>query len=97
MMSKLKSIAKKVQSLSKSGLEPYEIGKHNFENPSEEIEELAKERLEYCNCLINEPIDFLRVEDKRIPELSNKVCKECFCTAAYKFRQSKSPCPKWKQ
>lgn len=91
----MQSFKKKIVSLVSSGLDPYIEGKRNFENPIQEMEDLAKERLKDCNCLVTEPIDFLRVSEERIPELSNMMCDECGCTASYKFRQSIKKCEKW--
>ena len=91
----MQSFKKKIVSLVSHGIDPYIEGKHNFENPTDEVEALAKERLSACDCLVDEPIDFLRVADDRIPELSNKMCQECGCTGAYKFRQSIEKCNKW--
>ena len=96
-MNRLQSINKKAKALIKSGIEPYDIGKYYFENPDPEVEALAKERLKDCSeCLEIEPIDAWKVEDTRIPELSNKSCSKCGCIAPYKFRQSLEPCKKWK-
>ena len=92
-MGKLKTIIKEGV---KDVADAYIEGKYNFDNPTPEIEQLAKERLKTCNgCLVREPIKFLRVEDERIPELSNKMCDECGCTAAYKFRQNSIKCKRW--
>lgn len=91
------SFKNKVKTLLKDGLDPFEEGIHNFKNPTKEIDDLARERLKDCNCLVKEPIPFLRVEDNNIPELSNKMCEECGCTAPYKFRQSIKKCPKWRE
>lgn len=93
----MQSFSKKIVSLVKSGVDPFFEGKHNFENENDEVEKLAKERLKDCDCLVEEPIDFLRVEDRRIPELSNKMCDICGCTASYKFRQSIEKCSKWQK
>ncbi len=93
----MRSFKKKIVTLISNGIDPYIEGRLNFENPSEEIESIAKERLKYCNCLVEEPIEFLRVEDKRIPELSNMMCDICGCTASYKFRQSIKKCEKWQK
>ncbi len=53
---------------------------------------LAKQRAErYCNgCEFNisEPIESLRVKDKRVPALSGRTCKECGCVLSYKLRQN---------
>ena len=97
-MNRIQSIIKKSRSLVKSGINPYEIGEHYFNNPDAEVEELAKQRLKDCSeCLTLEPIDMWKIEDVRIPELSNKSCNKCGCIAPYKFRQSIDKCSKWKQ
>jgi len=96
----MQSFSKKLITLAKDGMKPLSVGFENFKNPKEEVEELAKERLFHCiNCkeFIEEPIDFLKVEDKRIPELSNKMCDECGCTLSYKLRQSIKICDKWQK
>lgn len=90
-------IGKKIKSVAKHGIDPIKIGKRNFENPTEEVEQLARDRVKYCECLEDEPISFLRVEDKRIPELSNKMCGRCGCTAPYLFRQSVKMCKGWQR
>jgi len=98
--SKIKSVAKKAKTLSEIGSDPYFEGKYNFENPVNEIETLACERKNICvNCpmFVEEPISFLKVEDNRIIELSNKICDDCGCTLSYKLRQSKSICSKWQK
>lgn len=96
----MQSFKKKVVSLLKNGLEPLEIGMRNFKHTDLDVELLAIERLEICKgCEFfgKEPIDFLRVEDKNIPELSKKMCDECGCTLSYKLRQSKTKCIKWQK
>lgn len=95
----MQSFKKKIKSIVKNGLEPLQDGIYNFNNTDLNIESLAKERLKECkDCHLfeDEPIDFLRVIDKKIPELSNKMCDECGCTLSYKLRQSKIKCKKWK-
>ena len=91
---------KKIRTILKQGAkltaDAYAEGLRNFENPTPEIEALARERIKDCDCLVDEPISFLRVSDPNIPELSNKMCNECGCTAAYKFRQSIVKCEKWR-
>lgn len=97
-MTKVKSILDKVKTISNLGMEPYRVGKHNFYYIDESVEKLAEERLKTCmGCddFVHEPVDFLRVVDDRIPELSNKMCNACGCTSAYKIRQSIKPCDKW--
>lgn len=98
-MSKLKSAIGKAKTLSNVGLEPFEIGKNNFDNPSKEVEELAIKRAAICvGCPLMkiEPIESFRVKDERIPELSNMMCGDCFCELPLKTRQSISICDAWK-
>lgn len=84
-MRKLKTILKEGV---KTVADAYEQGRYNFENPTPEIEALALQRAENFEGLEREPIGFLRVEDKRIPKLSNMMVSDCGCTAPYYFRQS---------
>jgi len=94
----MQSFKKKIVSLLSNGLEPLEIGIRNFKHIDIDIELLAIERLQICKgCenFVDEPIDFLKVIDKNILELSNKMCDECGCTLSYKLRQSKTKCKKW--
>lgn len=94
----MKSLIKKAKTILDVGLEPYEVGKHNFENPIICVEVKAEERAEICKtCVffVDEPIDFLKVKDERIPIISEKMCGECGCTLPYKIRQSIKPCEKW--
>lgn len=96
----MQSFKKKINTLLNVGIDPYKEGKRNFDNPIIEVEELAKLRLFDCiNCpkFVDEPIDFLRVVDERIPELSNKMCDGCGCTLSYKLRQSIEKCELWKE
>ena len=96
----MQSFSKKIKSLVKNGLEPLEVGVLNFHNPIAEVEKLASERSKTCEgCIFfeDEPISFLRVEDKRLPLLSNKYCSDCGCTLAYKIRQSIVICKNWKK
>lgn len=77
------------------------IGMKNYSFKNEKAESLALQRLELSckNCTFNiiEPIEELRVEDKRIPELTNRTCGECGCILAYKLRQSVKKCSRWQQ
>jgi len=94
----MQSFKKKMLSLMTNGLEPLEIGMRNFKHVDIDVELLAMDRAKECTgceMFVDEPIDFLRVEDKNIPELSNKMCDECGCTLSYKLRQSKTKCKKW--
>ena len=98
-MNKIKSAIGKAKTISKTGLEPFEIGKQNFDNPIKEIEELAIKRAAICmGCPLMkiEPIESFRIEDTRIPELSNMMCGDCFCELPLKTRQSIKVCDNWK-
>lgn len=97
-MKKLQSVLKKSKSIYEKGLEPFEVGKSNFEHPILCVEKKAKDRLEICKKCVNfvdEPIEFFRVEDNNIPELSNKMCNDCGCTLSYKIRQDIKKCKLW--
>lgn len=75
-------------------------GKYYLENPNEEVEAIAKERAEVCfDCehFKDEPIEWLKVTDKNIPELSGKFCGDCFCVLSYKTRFLKEKCDKWQR
>lgn len=94
----MQSFKKKIVSLMENGIEPLEVGMHNFRNPVLEIERLAENRMNECSgCEFfqTEPIEMFRVIDKRIAELSNMYCEECGCTLSYKLRQSIIKCDKW--
>lgn len=96
----MQSFKKKAVSILKNGIDPIEEGVHNFNNPTSDVEQLTQERAVVCaSCPNNviEPVSWLRVKDKRIPELSNKMCDGCGCTLAYKLRQSKTVCEKWEK
>lgn len=76
------------------------IGIKNFKFAKSEVEELAKKRADKaknCENFKDEPIDFLKVKDKRIPELSGKYCVNCGCVASFKFRQNISKCECWEE
>lgn len=97
---KIESAKGKAETLLEVGIEPFLIGKYNFENPNEEIEKLAKERKDICvNCPMfeDEVISECMINDERIPELSNKMCGDCFCISPYKLRQSIKTCNKWQK
>lgn len=96
----MQSFKKKIVSLINNGTDPIEEGIRNFNNPVLEIERLAESRKDeciVCDFYVDEPIKFLRVEDKNIVELSNKMCDECGCTLSYKTRQSITKCKKWQE
>ena len=95
---KYQSVKGKASTIIEDGIEPFFEGKFNFENENLDIELLASERKEICltcNDYEDEPIESCRVTDKNIPELTNKMCGECFCTLSYKLRQSITKCDKW--
>ncbi len=92
------SLFKKIENLNAKALAQ---GYKNFEKENAEIEKIAKERAKICvGCekYVTEPIKFLRIEDKRIPELSNKMCDACGCVLPFLLRQNKKSCKleKWK-
>lgn len=93
-------LSSKIKTILTQGIDPFLEGKHNFEKPKHEIELLAKERAITClGCRYykDEPIDFLRVKDDKITELSGKSCGKCGCVLPYKTRQSKSICKRWQK
>jgi len=96
----MQSFSKKIKSLVKEGLQPLEEGVLNFHNQVKEVEFTALKRSKICQgCIFfeDDPISFLRVEDKTLPLLSDKMCGECGCTLSYKLRQSKTKCNKWQE
>ena len=97
---KTKSIKGKAKTLLDVGIEPYIIGKENFENPNEYVEILANKRKIKCvSCELfeDEVLESCMIIDIRIPELSNKMCGDCFCILPYKIRQSIKKCDKWNE
>ena len=97
---KIDSAKGKAITLSKNGLNSFYEGKHNFENTNLDIELLAEERKATCvSCEFyeDEPIIYLQVIDTNIPELSKKMCGDCYCILSYKLRQSKEKCIKWRE
>lgn len=94
----MQSLNKKIKSIIKNGLDPIEDGINNFNHPTQEVEQIAKERAEVCaGCPLmeTEPISFLKVKDKTIIGISEMMCGECGCTLPYKVRQNQTICPKW--
>lgn len=94
----MRSFKKKIETIIENGVDPIKEGIANFNNPKPEIEKLAKDRAATCaGCpLIEiEPISFLKVKDKVLIEISEKMCGECGCTLPYKVRQNQTICPKW--
>jgi len=97
-MDALKSMFKKVKSISKHGLKPYQEGKKNLELELPEIEEEAKRRAEICKaCPLfeDEPIEDLKIKDTRIPALDSKICGDCGCSSPYLLRQNTKLCRNW--
>jgi len=97
---KTNSVKRKVLTLLETGVDPFFEGKFNFENTNKDVELLAIERKNICSgCEFyeDEPIEAFQVHDKNIPELSNKMCGDCFCILSYKLRQSKIKCGKWQE
>jgi len=96
----MQSFKKKIVSLVNIGIDPIFEGINNLNHPNIDVEILAKERMKTCiGCpmYVDEPISFLKVIDKSIPELSNKMCDSCGCTLSYKLRQSIETCDKWEK
>lgn len=94
----MQSFKKKIKTIIENGIDPIEEGVTNFNNTNPEIEKLAKERAAICaGCPLieTEPIYFLKVKDKILTEISEKMCGECGCTLPYKVRQNQTICPKW--
>ncbi|WP_295676122.1 hypothetical protein [uncultured Empedobacter sp.] len=91
----LKSLLIKAKNLNPTALID---GVTNFNNPSEEIEELSKIRTQTCvTCpyFVDEEIKMLQISDSLQPQLSGKKCGECGCILSYKTRQLIDKCSKW--
>lgn len=87
----------------KKGIENFpEVVKGGFRSylkTSERIETRAKERLSVClGCehFKDEPIDFLKVNNKSTPDADGKYCSDCLCVLNLKIRSEKK-CVKWKE
>ena len=99
-MSKLDSLFKKVASISKQGIDPAIKGRQNYNRNLPVVEQKAIERskeCEKCENFVDEPIKSLQVDDKRIPQLSKKMCYNCGCTLSYLLRQDIKICKKWEK
>lgn len=99
---KIVSLTNKAVGIIGVGTDPYFEGKHYFDNYDNDVEELALNRFKnHCDgCEHNEeePIDFLKVADKIIPKISERMCGNCGgCTLSYKLRQSITKCKKWSE
>jgi len=96
MGEKTKSIFKKIKSVGTGGLSPVASGKSNYQNKTHE--QKAKARSQAClSCdeAVQEPIDFLQIQDERIVFLSKKMCDVCGCALPYLLRQDQKICEKW--
>lgn len=96
------SIKKKIKSVITHGIKGIEEGIKNYKLNDPKIEALARERLSDIlknenNCIVDEPIDFMKVNDERIPELSGKMCDDCGCALPYLLRQNIKKCECWKK
>jgi RNase P subunit RPR2 len=82
-------------------LKPVFIGMLNFVAKNKTAIDLAKKRFENhcknCEFFVEESNELLKVEDKDVPELSNKMCADCGCVLSYKNRQSLKICEKWQK
>ena len=81
-------------------LKPIYIGMLNFWTDNKKAEIKAKERLQTCKeCefFVEEKNDLLKVNDSKIPYLTNKQCGECGCVLSFKLRQSIKKCNKWQK
>ena len=95
---KIQSLVGKGKTLASDGLDPLMAGMEAYNNEDPETEALAKTRSETCSTcehFEDEPVQSLQIQDQRIPELSKKMCGDCFCALPYKTRQSVKPCDKW--
>lgn len=93
------SIKGKISTISKKGIKPILEGIKNKILPNPEVEIRAVKRAEVCiGCprMVEEPIDNLKVTDRKIPEVSKKMCDDCWCSIPLKIRQNKDVCKKWK-
>ena len=90
------SISKKIKSLASNGLKPLEEGMRNYLLNNPIIEDKARKRYELSkNCIVKEPVDFLRIKDKRIPELSEMMAEDCGCAAPFFYRQDIYKLKEW--
>lgn len=95
-----KSVFKKIKSIANNGIEPIIQGKSNYKLNDKAIELKAIKRVEICiNCVnfVDEPINSFKVEDKRIKELTSKMCNDCGCALPYLLRQNIKICKHWKE
>lgn len=92
------SVFKKIKSIAKNGIEPISRGKTNYTLNIPPTEQKAIKRAEICRTCVNfveEPIDFLTIQDERITHLSGKMCGDCGCALPYLLRQDIKICKYW--
>ena len=92
------SIKGKFETIKKVGLKPLAEGFKNKVFTDQEIENVAQKRaIECLGCeyIELEPVEFMRVIDHKIPEVSEMMCGDCFCSIPLKIRQDKILCKKW--
>lgn len=97
-MNAAKSMFKKVRSITKNGLAPYEEGKQNYKLNIPTIEQVAAVRLKTClkcSLFTKETVSFLKVEDERLKKSSEMICGDCGCSTPYLLRQYSKICKKW--
>ena len=94
------SVFKKIKSIIKNGLTPIEQGLINYNKNDLNTELKAKKRADICyNCneYKNEPISFLKVNDKKIKKLEGKICGDCSCALPLLLRQNLKICKYWNE
>ena len=92
------SIKGKLETINKVGLKPFAEGLKNKVFGNESNEKVAQQRANICVSCVEmeiEPVEFMRVEDNKIPAVSNMMCGDCFCSIPLKIRQDKILCKKW--
>ena len=92
------SVFKKIKTIINNGIEPIEEGYNNYNSNIDKHEQKAVKRAEKCfNCInfVDEPVNFLKVEDQRIEKLSGKMCDDCGCALPYLLRQDIKICKYW--
>ena len=97
-MRKLKSIKGKLKTLSKTKGDGVVEGLKNYVTVNLEVEKTANKRAlicKGCEFFEIEPIETLRMKDKRIPVFNNMFCSDCFCSLPIKSRQNITICKNW--
>lgn len=96
----MKKFKRLVKGLKNIDLEAYIEGKKNFENPKEEIEKQAQQRIEVCyacEMFSDEVVESLKVKDTYLPSASGKFCGECGCISSFLIRQNTKVCKEWER